>query len=143
MVHQGYLQRVVREATAKIELRKHLMRLAVWSAAWIPLGLLLAAWRPGGLDAAFGLMSVGWAVVNLAIVAGGMRDRKPVDLRRLREFLALNLGLNLGYLGVGLTMYLLGQTPVEASGAAVFVQGLALLALDGWLFRALPAYDSP
>lgn len=87
-------------------------------------------------------MSAGWSAVNLAIVMGSRRSRKPVERRSLREFLFLNLGLNVAYIGVGVCLAWLGPPGVAGSGWAVAVHGAALLALDGWLLSEVPPQDA-
>lgn len=82
-------------------------------------------------------MTAGWAFVNLLIAAPGLVRPKPVEsLRKLREFLAFNLGLNVAYISVGVTVAL---TVNPGAGWAVVVQGAALLVLDGILMARCPA----
>jgi hypothetical protein len=120
------------------ELRPHVRRLAAWSAA------SLAAGAAGSLKAdpfwsSFWLWTAGWATVNLLVCAVSARGKPPSDLRKLREFLVLNEGLNLGYIGVGAALGLASPVAgVQGAGWAVFVQGLALLVLDTWLLVRLP-----
>jgi hypothetical protein len=81
-------------------------------------------------------------VVNLIIAAAGWKGSKPLELSPFREFLALNLGLNVGYIGVGIALGVLGELGVSGAGWAVAIQGLALLILDGFLMARLPTPGS-
>ncbi len=124
------------------EMRSHLSRLALWSAVWVVLGVVGVALSqpPGGERLAqFWVWNAAWCLVNLAICAASVRGKPPADLRKLREFLALNLGLNCAYLGVGLSLALASPLPgVQGAGWAVSLQGLALLVLDAVLLSRLP-----
>ncbi len=84
-------------------------------------------------------MTAGWCLVNLAIVAAS-RNGPASELAPLREFLALNLGLNCAYIGVGATVGRLSMKPFSAGmGWAAALQGGVLLVLDGYLLWQLPA----
>lgn len=122
------------------ELRGHLLRLAIWSGASLLLGVILAGlFGSMELLRSAGVMTAGWAVVNLMIVAGGWNGKPPASQAQFREFIWLNQGLNLGYVGVGLSLALAANSAaVTGSGWAVVPQGLALLVLDGILLRRVP-----
>lgn len=126
---------------ASFKLTRHLQNLAIWSVGGVAVGVAI-----GGLSAdpwlrSFGAMHAGWCAVNLAIALPGLLRPKPIDdLAKLREFLALNLGLNVAYIGIGGTMMTLGRGSIHAFGAAIVVNGLALLALDAWLMSQLPKF---
>jgi len=120
------------------ELRAHLVRLAIWSGLSLIGGLLLLTRRPPELLRGLAILTIGWAVVNLAIAFFSWRGSPPTEMRALREFLMLNLGLNVGYIGVGVTMAILGSPFVRGAGIAVAIQGFALLVLDGYLMAKLP-----
>lgn len=111
-------------------LHDHLIRLLVWGALSVLAGLILHR-RP------FGLMTAGWGGVNLVIALASLRGGPPGP--GLRPFLAFNLGLDLGYVGVGLAMILLAgeRTRIKEFGAAVALQGVVLLLLDGWLWLGI------
>ena len=108
-------------------LRSHLVRLAVWAGVSIFVGLALCK-RP------FGTMTLAWGAINLAIALASLRGGPPGP--GLLPFLAFNLGLNFAYVGVGVSMFLLAgeRVMVREFGAAIAVQGLALLILDGVLY---------
>lgn len=112
----------------------HLLRLTVWSVLSLVVGLALVR-----RDRGFGIMTVGWALVNLAIVVGSRLGSGPGPLGPFREFLAFNLGLNFGYIGVGVALAVVGRGLARGAGVAVAVQGAALLVLDGVLWRMLPS----
>jgi hypothetical protein len=123
-----------------VELALHLIRLLIWSAASSALAMLPILWRnqpPWKSD--FQLMLIAWNVVNLAIVFFSWNTR-PGELASTREFLALNLGLNVAYLAAGLTSALpvASTARMRGFGFAIALQGVALLALDTWLYFRLP-----
>jgi hypothetical protein len=63
------------------------------------------------------------------------------DLHRTRETMALNVGLDAGYVAAGVAMGLLGEDEhpaVSGAGWAIAVQGLGLLVLDAIYWRQLP-----
>jgi hypothetical protein len=128
-------------AVADDELRAHLKRLTVWSVLCVAVGGVLLFVTAPNLRS-FAWMTLGWAAVNLAIAFASRASRKPQDLRKLREFLMLNLGLNVGYVGVGATLALAAGDPAaKGSGWAVIVQGAGLFVLDLLLHRRLPESD--
>lgn len=83
-------------------------------------------------------MTAIWGAINLAL--GLKSPSGDLHLAPFREFLAFNLGLNLGYVGVGLAMALNGRrsTLQLGFGVAVVVQGLILFLLDGLLWLRVP-----
>lgn len=123
-------------------LHDHLLRLGLW--ALFSLLLAMALSRRHGVSREFALMTAGWAIINLAIV-GFSWNGKPPELAPFREFLMLNLGLNVGYIGVGLTMALAGKPRARLIGFgwAIALQGIALLAFDGLLLVFLPNSPGP
>lgn len=126
----------------------HLWRVGAWGAANVAAGtaLLLASDADG--RRAFGVQSTAWGVINVGIAAvglatggeapaGGLADALAAE-GRLGDILWINMGLNAGYVAVGTTLYAVGaRAGVDrpevwrGHGAAVIVQGLGLLALDG------------
>ncbi|MCW5938874.1 MAG: hypothetical protein KF884_04980 [Fimbriimonadaceae bacterium] len=95
---------------------------------------------PNGSWTSFLAWMCGWCLVNLAICGLSWYGKPPGDLRKLREFLMLNEGLNVGYLGVGLALGLSSNAPVvQGAGWAIAIQGVALLVLDTWLLMKLPS----
>lgn len=121
-------------------LRDHLVRLTVWSVVSLTIGLLMAMRRPKDLLAGWVVLTIGWSIVNLIIAIPGLLRPTPQELVPLREFLWLNMGLNVGYLGVAVTLIVMGRERPFARGAgiAVGIQGLALLILDGVLLFQMP-----
>jgi hypothetical protein len=121
----------------------HLLKLAIWAALSIVAGTAVlvglqlrrlaspllqhfaiqtAAW--GGID----LLIVWWAQRGLAL-----RDR--AEAVALDRFIWLNIGLDVGYVLVGLTLAILGwrlgrRLGLVGAGIGVVVQGLALAVLD-------------
>jgi hypothetical protein len=131
---------------ARLE-RRHLARLGVLAGASAVAGGVVAGvgWEDPRLQSA-GLMTVGWAAVDAVIVAAAWkstaRPRTAEELAASREFLQLNLGLDVGYVATGVAMGVLGRMDgrpaVEGAGWAVAAQGLSLAVLDGILLAELP-----
>ncbi|WP_412060282.1 DUF6992 family protein [Rubrivirga sp. IMCC45206] len=138
--------------------RAHLWRVGAWGLANAVGGaaLVLASDRtdaPGRW--AFGAQSAAWGVVNVGIAAAGLAGGPGAVTGDLAAALAaengyadvllVNLGLNVGYAAVGATLLAVaGQgvaTPAawRGHGAALVVQGLGLLALDGIAYAATRA----
>jgi hypothetical protein len=123
--------------------RTHLLRLALWGGGSVLAGTLLLAWlawrRPATpLLRHFGIQTAAWGAVDLAICAWAWRGLALRDFdgqAQLVNVLWLNVGLDVGYAGVGLTLALtawrLGQRlGAVGAGVGVIVQGLALALLD-------------
>jgi hypothetical protein len=136
-----------RGADASAEERAHLQRLAAWSAVSVAGGSALMASRWEDPRARhFGIQAAGWGLVNAGIVAAAWastRDaRTDAQIADTREFLWLNAGLDVGYVGVGLTMAVLGRQGgrpgIEGAGWGVAVQGAGLLLLDAALLGGYP-----
>ena len=112
-------------------LHAHLDRLLVWGALSVVAGLALRR-RP------FGIMTGAWGAVNVVIVLATWRNvpHEP----DFHAFLAFNLGLDLGYVGVGLAMALLAgdRTRIKEFGGAIVIQGAMLFLLDAFLFLQNP-----
>ena len=123
--------------------RAHLLRLVAWGAVSVLVGTaLFAMLRVRGqrstLLELFALMTASWGVVDLAIALWGMRSLALRDLTgatRLDRLLWLNVGLDAGYVMVGVTLAIAGwrlarRGAMIGAGVAVTVQGMALLLLD-------------
>lgn len=108
-------------------LHAHLIRLLAWAAISITVGLTFRK-RP------FGVMTAAWGAINGIIALASLHGAPPGAA--FRPFLAFNLGLDLGYVAVGVAMALLGgeRSRVKGFGWAIVVQGAALFALDLWLW---------
>lgn len=119
------------------QLKAHVARLAICSIASLGYGVEALVNMRGEWNRGFGSLTLGWAVVNLIICLASHLGKKPDNLSKLREFLFLNLGLNVAYIGVGITMALLGTAGVAGAGVAVAIQGGILLVLDIWLLRKI------
>ena len=130
--------------------RAHLVRVGVWGGTALLGGaaLWLASDRDLNGRRAFGMQTAAWGAVNVAIAGVALAragDPGALDLAgalaaegRLGDILWLNMGLNVGYVAVGTTLYAVGARAGVARpdawrghGAAVVVQGLGLLVLDG------------
>lgn len=123
--------------------RAHLLRLVVWGGASLLVGsALLALLRARGLRSAllehFGIQTALWGAIDLALALLGLRGLELRDLAgatRLDRFLWLNVGLDAGYVMVGLTLLVFGwraprRLGLVGAGLAVVVQGSALAFLD-------------
>ena len=123
--------------------RAHLIRLTVWGGASLLVGsVLLGLMRVRGHRSAllehFGLQTTVWGAIELALALMGSRHLELRDLAgatRLDRFLWLNIGLDVGYVMVGMTLLVLGwrmarRMGLVGAGMAVVVQGSALALLD-------------
>lgn len=119
--------------------RAHLLRLLVWSAGSVLAGTALLAWvrtrhRQSALMEQFGLQALVWGVAELACVWWGLHALGPRDVSaatRLDRMLWLNLGLNVGFIMVGVAIAVSGwrfgrRLGVVGAGVGVVVQGVAL-----------------
>ena len=138
--------------------RAHLWRVAAWGAANVALGTALLATsdkaaRP--VRHGFGLQSAAWGAINVGIAAVGLStggDASPLTLagairaeNGYADVLLVNLGLNVGYAGVGGALVAVshraGIDSAQTRGAlrghgwALVAQGAGLFVLDGvaWL----------
>ncbi len=123
--------------------RAHILRLMVWGATSLVAGTALLAWlRVGARESAllkhFSVMSAAWGALDIAI---GLALWTQVAIRdisgatRLDRVLWLNIGLDIGYVLVGLTLAIVGwkasrRIGLVGAGMGVVVQGLALTLLD-------------
>lgn len=126
--------------------RSHLVRLAVWGGASVVVGVLALLLvrrqtpRPAFLWH-FALQTAAWGAIDLALVGAGWGSIRPRDVNgywALREFLWLNVGLDVGYVGVGVALAACGwalgrRLGLVGAGLGVVVQGAALVVLDAWL----------
>jgi len=123
--------------------RAHLIRLMVWGGASllvgsVLLGLMRLRGHRSGLLEHFGIQTMAWGAIELALALTGIRRLELRDLAgatRLDRFLWLNIGLDVGYVMVGMTLLLIGwrmarRMGLVGAGMAVIVQGSALALLD-------------
>jgi len=123
--------------------RAHLIRLIIWGGASLLVGsALLTLMRVRGHRSAlldhFGIQTAAWGAIDLVLAARGLHDLELRDLAgatRLDRLLWLNIGLDVGYVLVGLTLLVLGwrlarRMGLVGAGMAVIVQGSALALLD-------------
>jgi hypothetical protein len=123
--------------------RAHLLRLVAWGGASLLVGsLLLVLLRFRGHRSAllyhFGVQTTLWGAIDIVLALLGLQRLGLRDLAgatRLDRFLWLNVGLDVGYVMVGLTLLVFGwrapQRPgLVGAGLAVMTQGSALAILD-------------
>lgn len=123
--------------------RGHLLRLGLWALLSVVLGASLIGliyWRKTGAPFLqhFAIQLFAWGLVDAAIVGWGWKSlafRDYAAAMQLQKFLWLNVGLDAGYVGVGITIaiagWLLGKRPgALGAGVGVVVQGFALFVLD-------------
>lgn len=131
------------------EMHQHLVRLGIWAVFSILLGAFLLVKYRTSLDRQhFSLQAISWGIIDGVIVLVGLYNQtlpNLADIAKLREFLWLNEGLDIGYVGVGITLILWGSRTVAPSlslkgaGLGVVLQGLVLLILDSILIWKLPS----
>jgi hypothetical protein len=134
--------------------RTHLARLLVWALGSILSGTLLlalvalrSAAGPLPLLRHFAVQTAAWGAINLAIVLWAQRGLKLRDYagaRSLDRILWLNLGLDVGYIGVGVTLAVTGwvlgrRLGAVGAGIGIVVQGTVLFVLDLAFVRQLLA----
>lgn len=123
--------------------RAHLIRLIVWGGVSLLVGsALLGLLRMRGHRSAlldhFGIQTAAWGALILVLALAGLQRLELRDLAgatRLDRFLWLNIGLDTGYVMVGITLLVLGwrvtrRLGLVGAGIAVVVQGSALALLD-------------
>ncbi|HPV73423.1 MAG: hypothetical protein IPF87_13430 [Gemmatimonadetes bacterium] len=123
--------------------RGHLLRLALWGAMSVVAGsailALLSVRRVRSpLLQHFAIQTAAWGAVDLAICAAAWRGLTLRDLTgavALDRFLWFNIGLDVGYVAVGVTLAVVGwrltrSLALIGAGIGVIVQGIALALLD-------------
>ena len=123
--------------------RAHLVRLVVWGGASLLvgtalLGLLRIRGHRSVLLDHFGIQTAAWGGIALALSLRRLQQLELRDLAgatRLDRMVWLNVGLDVGYVMVGITLLVLGwrlarRMGLVGAGLAVIVQGLALALLD-------------
>jgi hypothetical protein len=122
--------------------RGHLLRLGLWAAASVIVGalllILLRRQNRATFVRHFAIQMLAWGAVEGALVASGWNGlalRDYASATQFQKFLWLNVGLDAGYVGVGLTLaataWVLGKRLGGlGAGVGVVVQGFLLLVLD-------------
>lgn len=121
----------------------HLLKLLAWATLSVTVGtaliaLLRARRAESPLLLHFGIQAVAWGIVDGAIALWarqGLVLRDVASAVALDRFVWFNIGLDVGYVGVGATLAILGGRAVQrpglmGAGLGVVVQGLALTVLD-------------
>ena len=123
--------------------RAHLLRMLVWSAASVLVGTGLFAWLRMGAHRSdvlrhFAIQCVAWGLVDAMFAAYALPRIVLRDISgatRLDRVLWLNIGLDGGYVMVGLALAIVGwrlgrHLKLVGAGIGVVVQGSALALLD-------------
>ena len=123
--------------------RAHLLRLALWGAASLLIGTALVAMlrlgRPRSpLLKHFGIQTGAWGAVELGVALLLLPSLALRDLSgatRLDRRVWMNIGLDVGYVLVGITLVVIGWRAVRrfglvGAGMAIVLQGAALAVLD-------------
>ena len=123
--------------------RAHLLRLAGWGASSLLVGSALLAWllarrRVSPLLRHFAIQTAAWGAIDLLLAGlsvGSLAVRDLAGATRLDRLLWFNIGLDGGYVMVGLTLALTGwlagrRLGLVGAGIGVVVQGIALVLLD-------------
>jgi hypothetical protein len=123
--------------------RAHLLRLALWGGASLVLGTALMATlrarrQHSRLLEHFGLQIAAWGAVELGVSllrerSLGLRDLAGAT--RMDRMLWFNIGLDVGFVLLGITLAALGWRAVRrlglvGAGIGVILQGTALMLLD-------------
>lgn len=121
----------------------HLLRILLWGAASLLVGTGLLAWlrlgaRRSALLEQFAIQTAAWGTAEIALAALaraslGIRDLTAAT--RLDRLLWLNLGLDAGYVMLGLALAIVGWRLARhlgyvGAGIAIVLQGGALALLD-------------
>ncbi|MEO7521941.1 MAG: hypothetical protein ABIW79_09010 [Gemmatimonas sp.] len=130
--------------------RGHLLRLALWGGLSVLVGTSLFAWLTirrvsAPLLRHFAIQTVAWGTVDLLLCLWASRDlalRDYAGAQRLLNTLWLNLGLDAGYIAVGVTLAITAwrwgaRAGGVGAGLGIIVQGVALLLLDLRLLYAI------
>ena len=128
----------------------HLAWLLVWALLSIVVGTALIAfvrWRgiTSPLITHFAIQTAAWGAIDaiISLVARyGLKERDLASAVALDRFVWLNIGLDVGYVGIGLTLAICGwrlgrRLGLVGAGCGIMVQGLALTLLDLILSRAI------
>ncbi len=130
--------------------RGHLQRLALWGALSVLAGTALLAYlavrrAQSPLLMHFAVQTVIWGLIDLGLAVlawRGLAERDVAAATHLDRLLWLNVGLDAGYIGIGLTLAIVGwqlgrRLGLVGAGTGVIVQGLALLFLDARVLAAI------
>ncbi len=123
--------------------RAHLVRLLAWGAASVLAGTAILAWlRVGSRRSAllhhFAIQAATWGTADAAIAVSQwarLAVRDVAGATRLDRLLWLNIGLDAGYVLVGLAIGIVGwrlgrRLGLVGAGIGVIVQGGGLAVLD-------------
>lgn len=114
----------------------HLGRLEWWSFFSVIAGLAAPLLMQTRMVFMFGIVSAGWAAINILIAVIGKKAPPPKSIAHFVRLLAANQIANYFYILMGLGLGLFGDSvDWRAIGLAVAVQGFALMVLDGLLLR--------
>lgn len=123
--------------------RSYLMRLLIWASVSVLTGTALMAWlrgtrRRSALLDQFAIQTILWGAVLVVRALTRVRSLAFRDLSgatQMDRLLWMNIGLDGGYILVGVTLLLFGwragpRPALIGAGLGVIVQGCALAVLD-------------
>ena len=123
--------------------RAHLLRLLAWGAMSVVAGTgvlasLMIRRTHSPLLRAFAMQTGAWGIIDLALAGYGLLGLTDRDLGaaiHLDRLLWLSIGIDIGIVGVGVTLAVMGWSSgrrlgIVGAGIGVVLQGLALFVLD-------------
>ncbi len=123
---------------------EHLNRFELWSIAAFLGGLALPLLIQTRTALMFGLVSSGWAGVNILIAIIGKKAPPPRSIYAFARLLSANQVSNAFYVVFGVFFGLTSDTvDWRAAGWAVCIQGIALLILDARFLRQVRKLIEP
>ncbi|MCX7605771.1 MAG: hypothetical protein N2170_00715 [Bacteroidia bacterium] len=121
--------------------RSLFIHLGGWAGAGIATGTWQTLSRRNTITQYMGYQNLAWGGVNAAItVIGAISSRKQAkqmidwsaNKQRLRRWLWINAGLDLGYMAVGTFLATRPDPRLKGTGYGVILQGGGLFVLDAW-----------
>lgn len=128
----------------------HIIKILIWGALSVGVGTAILALlkfrsQESKLLRHFAIQTLAWGLVDMAIAVWAQRGAHLRDLAgaiALDRFVWLNVGLDAGYVAVGVTLAIIGwkldrRLGLVGAGSGVIVQGCALALLDLQLAAAI------
>lgn len=124
------------------KLKKRAMKiLLAWGVANTVGGLVGQSQKSGNKD--FWTMNAGWGAVNAAIAGASLlfdkekttQEEQQKEIRQFSKILAINAGLDVGYMATGIAMKNASRPTTQQFGNSVVLQGLWLFGFDAILYK--------